>query len=256
MTFKRKMKQCGLGIALTLSVTTLIPNTSLAETNFTKQEGVNELKASSSIGITTTISMPNHQDVKSKLIEDNAKKRVVETWDNEGIYRATFYKERNEVVTETLDSNGNILSTDSTAQTKTIPQKDNIQYTQPSLELIDSGQDWLDKYKYYFYTQNVWVIQIPGRTKNPIQSANNKTDLGAFRTAVNTLRVEQIVLAKAAGTTLATSAVAVATSPSGWAAVLAGLKALGATADMIVAGEKVNNLTKDCHYNFAQASLR
>ncbi|QWI47050.1 geobacillin-26 family protein [Bacillus mycoides] len=255
MGFNRKIKQAGLGMALTLSVTTLIPNTSLAETSVKKQEIVNELKTSENIGKVETTSISGHEDVKSKVIEDSSEKRVVETWDNEGKYRATFYKERKEVVTETLDENGKVLSKVSTAPTKATRLKDNIQYNRPSLELIDSGEDWLGKYKYYFYTQNVWVIQIPGRAKNPIQSANNKADLGAFRTAVNNLRVEQIVLAKAAGTTIAANAVAVATSPLGWPAVLAGLQAINATTDMVISGEKVNNLTKDCHYNFAQTSL-
>lgn len=256
MNFNRKIKQVGLGMALTLAVTTLIPNASLAETSVNKQESINELKTSVNIGKVETTSISGQEDVKSKVIEDNNEKKVVETWDNEGKYRATFYKERKEVVTETLDETGKVLSKVSTAPTKATPLKDNIQYNRPALELIDSGEDWLGKYKYYFYTQNVWVIQIPARAKNPIQSANNKADLGAFRTAVNSLRVEQIVLAKAAGTTVAATAVAVATSPSGWGAVLGGLKALDASTDMLISGEKVNNLTKDCHYNFAQVSLQ
>lgn len=256
MDFNKTIRQVGLGMALTLSVTTLIPNTSSAETIIKKQEIVNELKVSENIGKVETISISGHEGVKSKVIEDNNEKRVVETWDNEGKYRATFYKERKEVVTETLDENGKVLSKVSTAPPKAIPLKDNIQYNRPSIELIDSGDDYLGKYKYYFYTENVWVIQIPGRTKNPIQSANNKADLGAFRTAVNNLRVEQVGLVKAAGSMIATSAVAVATSPLGWPAVLAGLQALNASTDVLIAGEKVNNLTKDCHYNFAQVSLQ
>ncbi|MGW5955893.1 geobacillin-26 family protein [Bacillus mycoides] len=256
MSFNRKLKHVGLGMALTLSVTTLIPNTSLAETSVKKQESVSELKTSEGIGKVETTSIPGRQDVHSKIIEDNKEKRVVETWDNEGNYRATFYKDRNEVVTETLDTNGVVLSKTSTAQTQVKPLKDNIQYNRPSIELIDSGQDWLGKYKYYFYTENVWVIQIPGRAKNPIQSANNKADLGAFRTAVNNLRVEQIALTKAMGGVAVSAAVAVATVPTAWAAVLAGLQTLGAGADALMAGEKVNNLTKDCTYNFQQASLQ
>ncbi|MCU5406787.1 hypothetical protein COL26_33315 [Bacillus thuringiensis] len=256
MSLNRKLKHAGLGMALTLSATTLIPNTSLAETSVKKYESVSELKSSDNIGKVETTSMPGHQDVHSKIIEDNKEKRVVETWDNEGNYRATFYKDRNEVVTETLDSNGVVLSKTSTAQTQVKPLKDNTQYNRPSIELVDSGQDWLGRYKYYFYTENVWVIQIPGRTKNPIQSANNKTDLGAFRTAVNNLRVEQIGLTKAMGGVAVDAAVAVATVPTGWPAVLAGLKTLGAGADALIAGEKVNNLTKDCTYNFQQVSLR
>lgn len=49
---------------------------------------------------------------------------------------------------------------------------------------------------------------------------------------------------------------AVATSTTGWGAILGGLKALDASTDMIISGEKVSNLTKDCHYNFAQVSLQ
>ncbi|AFQ19747.1 geobacillin-26 family protein [Bacillus thuringiensis] len=256
MNFNRKIKQVGLGMALTLSVTTLIPNISSAETSVKKQEIVNELKTSDKVGKIVTTSIPGREDVKSKVIEDNNEKRVVETWNTEGKYRATFYKDRKEVVTETLDENGKVLSSVSTAPSKAIPLKDNIQYNRPSIELIDSGEDYLGKYKYYFYTENVWVIQIPGRAKNPIQSANNKADLGAFRTAVNNLRVEQIGVVKAAGSLIAASAVAVATSPLGWPAVLAGLQALNVSPDVLIAGEKVNNLTKDCHYNFAQVSLQ
>ncbi|MBG9714256.1 geobacillin-26 family protein [Bacillus cereus] len=256
MSLNRKLKHAGLGMALTFSATTFIPNISLAETSVKKHESVSELKTSANTGKVETTSVPGHQDVHSKIIEDNKEKRVIESWDNEGNYRATFYKDKNEVVTETLDSNGMVLSKASTAQTQVKPLKDNIQYNRPSIELIDKGEDWLGKYKYYFYTENVWVIQIPARTKNPIQSANNKADLGAFRTSVNNLRVEQIVLAKAAGTTVAATAVAVATSPSGWGAVLGGLKAIDASTDMLISGEKVNNLTKDCHYNFAQVSLQ
>ncbi|MFB5552555.1 geobacillin-26 family protein [Bacillus cereus] len=256
MNFNRKIKQFSLGMALTLSVTTLIPITSLAETSLKKQESINELKTSVNNEMVETTSISGHEDVKSKVIEDNNEKKVVEAWDNEGKYRATFYKNRNEVVTETLDRNGVVLSKTSTSQTQVTPLKDNIQYNPPAIELVDSGQDWLGRYKYYFYTENVWVIQIPGRTKNPIQSANNKADLGAFRTAVNNLRVEQIGLTKAMGGVAVDAAVAVATVPTGWPAVLAGLKTLGAGADALIAGEKVNNLTKDCTYNFQQVSLR
>ncbi|WP_257146008.1 geobacillin-26 family protein [Bacillus thuringiensis] len=214
MNFNRKIKQVSLGMALTLSVTTLIPITSLAETSLKKQESINELKTSVNNEMVETTSISGHEDVKSKVIEDNNEKKVVEAWDNEGKYRATSYKNRNEVVTETLDRNGVVLSKTSTSQTQVTPLKDNIQYNPPAIELVDSGQDWLERYKYYFYTENVWVIQIPGRTKNPIQSANNKADLGAFRTAVNNLRVEQIGLTKAMGGVAVDAAVAVATVPT------------------------------------------
>ncbi|PEJ23248.1 hypothetical protein CN887_21320 [Bacillus pseudomycoides] len=253
MSLKRNAKYLSLGLALTVLGTTLVPNSSAAQVDLNTMKMNNEQNEQAMPTGVTTTRILNQQDVKSRVIEDSAEKRVVEAWDNEGKYRATFYKKSNEVITETLDDMGRPLTSTSTKENR-LP-KDNIQYSQQRLELVDSGKDWLGKYKYYFYTQNVWIVQIPGRSKNPIQSANNKTDLGAFRTAVNNLRVEQIVLAKAAGTTVATSAVAVATSASGWGTVLAGLKALDASTDMIIAGEKVNNLTKDCHYNFQQISL-
>ncbi|MFP7442520.1 MULTISPECIES: geobacillin-26 family protein [Bacillus] len=219
------------------------------------------------VGKTQTVGVSG-EEVDVKVVEDSLTQRVVETNDSSGSYRSTFNKKTSELIVDTLDADGNIISTENV--TESLQKKDknvNVSLTQNAgqlnsfasvnaASLISSKADYTGKYKYYQYSGDVWVLQIPGSSKNPTKTPNNKTEIYNFRTSVNSIVDAQNALAAAGLGTMTGTAIAVATAsgPLGW--VIAALTALGLAANQAYQGSKITAAVNDAEFWFGEVTIK
>ncbi|KXG08657.1 hypothetical protein AT864_03074 [Anoxybacillus sp. P3H1B] len=203
-----------------------------------------------------------NKDVKIEIIKDNKQQRVVQVVDKQTgkIYKSTFNKKDNSFQTVELDSKSklekDVLNSKTIESQNSTAQLQSAQVASASFSLIDSGSNVSGRFKYYVYTQKIWVVQCDGQSKNPVETSNNSSDLQSFRNTVNNLRGSEIRLAAALGTALTSTVVAAVTAPTGWGPIVATLTAIGAGATAIAEGYNSYVLAKDCRFYFGRITLR
>ncbi|WP_025950798.1 geobacillin-26 family protein [Geobacillus thermocatenulatus] len=203
-----------------------------------------------------------NKDINIEIIKDNKQQRVVQVVDKQTgkVYKSIFNKKDNSFQTVEVDLKSkvenNVLNSKTLELQSSTMQLQSAQMVSSSFSLIDSGSNLSGKFKYYAYTQKIWVVQSEGESKNPIETSNNSSDLQSFRNSVNNLRGSEIRFQAAWVTGVSSTMVAVITSPTGWGPIVATLTAAGATAAAIAEAYNSYMLAKDCRFYFGRITLR
>lgn len=209
-------------------------------------------------------SLEINQDYTIEILKDTSEERVVEVTDKNGKkYKTTFNKkdatfetvEINKLSRETVIFNSNQLSSNEELQVSPSLFSNEVSAS-ATHKLIDSGSNLSKKFKYYYYTNKIWVVQAEGKSKNPTETKNNRSDLLKFRDSVNNLRGAELKFRAALGTAATSTIIAAITAPTGWAPILATLTAIGAGATAIAQAYNSYKYAKDCRFYFSRITLK
>lgn len=193
-------------------------------------------------------------NVSIKIIEDNEKERIVESWDNKIKSTIVFNKETNDVSITTTDLEGNLIS-QNTIQEMLKKSASDTDDSYSLASLIDSNSDSTGDYRYYYYTNNIWVITIPGQSKNTFETSRNSSDLLNFRDSIDNLVYNQNMTAAAfAGSTAATIAALIVT-PEPWTTIVGILTAMGAGAAVIAYAYSAWDSARDARFYYNRVTI-
>jgi len=203
-----------------------------------------------------------NQELTIQIIKDNKQQRVVEVFEKDTgkIYRSIFNKKDNSFETVEIDKKTkiekNVFSSKTFETQYNGEQLQSSQISSMSFSLIDSGSNLSGKFKYYVYTQKIWVVQCEGKSKNPTETSNNSSDLQSFRNSVNNLRGAELRFSAAMGAAATSTLIAAITAPTGWGPIVATLTAVGAGAAAIAEAYNSYVYAKDCRFYFGRITIR
>ncbi|PIC69088.1 hypothetical protein CSV77_15470 [Sporosarcina sp. P16b] len=209
-------------------------------------------------GLKRIQNLEMNQDYVINEILDDANTRIVEVIDKneDKTYRTTFNKQDSSF--ETVEINNKIRGSEkeifNSKQSMLSEQKSEV--APAAIQLVDSGSNLSNKFKYYAYTQKIWVIQSEGKSKNPTETTKNSSDILSFRSAVNNLRGAELKTRAALGTAATATVIAAITAPTAWGPILSMLTAIGAGATAIAQAYDSYNYAKDCRLCFGRVTIR
>lgn len=193
-----------------------------------------------------------------KTINNNEEERIIQSSDENLISTARFDKKTNQVDVTVKNIKENTTShqtIDLESQKISRKLKSDVQYMQP-LKLISSKSNTFGGYAYYFYTNNIWVIQIPERNaKNVKENDKNSKDLTGFRSSIISLdQAEMSYIGKVGGETAAMALAAIET-PTPWTVTLGILTALGIAAWSIPDLKKISDEQWNCVFYYERVQV-
>lgn len=188
--------------------------------------------------------------INSRIIKDNNKWRVVETWDNETKSVVTFDKKINKLVAETT----NLETGKVDVLEIQLPVADELIDPNPiTIQSTFSGQNLNGEYRYTNNTiTRYWTLRIPNDFKGRYETTQNVGDLLSFRSSVLDLRGAEITLQTAIGSSLFSLAVALLTVPEPWTTVAGLLLAAGVIIVNIGLYYNVWRYANDCRFFFGR----
>ncbi|MEC2870082.1 geobacillin-26 family protein [Bacillus bombysepticus] len=199
-----------------------------------------------------------NDNILLKTLKDNEEERIVQSSDDNLISTSKLDKKTNqiEITVKNIKENTTSYQTIDLERRKNLRKlKSDVQYMQP-LKLISSKSNTLGGYAYYFYTNNIWVIQIPERNaKNVTENDKNSKDLTGFRNSIISLdQAEMSYIGKVGGETAAMALAAIET-PTPWTVALGILTALGIAAWSIPDLKKISDEQWNCVFYFERVTV-
>lgn len=191
------------------------------------------------------------ESINVRILKDNSRWRIVETWDNETKSLTTFDKQTNELVSETTDlKNGEVnvtkrqLSDISEKPTETSPI---------TVQSTFTGQNLAGNYGYSWNSiTNHWSLRIPGAYKTTYETSFNSSDLMNFRNAILDLRGAEIALHASVGAGGFALMASLITVPEPFSTVVGSLLAAGYVIGNITLVYNVWRYSKDCREYYAR----
>ncbi|MCP1399568.1 MULTISPECIES: geobacillin-26 family protein [Bacillus cereus group] len=193
------------------------------------------------------------ENVSLKTIKDNNQERIVQSTDDNLISTARFDKKTNQldVMIKNIKENTTSHQTIDLESSKNSRKfKSGVQSMQP-LKLISSQSNLLGGFAFYYYTNDIWLIQIPEQAaKNVKENDNNTKELNGFRTSLYNLdKAETAYTGKVVGET-AVVALGLLETPNPWTVVLGLITAAGLAAWMIPDLRNIYNEQQQCIFYF------